>query len=169
VLSLITTNADVTNTALETDVATISIPANTLGTGNIIRITLFGNYEANSGSTTVIVRFKYGSTTLYQDVTGTLGASALKAGWAANLFLAADGGVTNDQDLTGFFTLGPRAAVTTGFGDIGAAAGISTVIGGDSAEDSTTTLSFTMTVQWATGNSAFHWRLLSGVAEILAV
>ena len=167
VLSTITTNADVTNTAAETTLATISIPANILGTGNIVRITLFGNWEANSGSTTVTIRFKYGTTTMYQDTTSSLGATASVAGWAAHLFLSADAGATNDQDLIGQFVQGPRAAVTTGFGDIAAAGGISTIVGGDAAENSTGTLNFTMTVQWATGNSAYHWRLISGVAEIL--
>lgn len=165
-LQVIITDVDVTNSASEGDLLNYSIPANTLGTNNIIKITLVGTYEANSGTPTVVVRVRLGATIMYADTSGTLSATANKGGWMAVLHLAADG-LTNDQDLAGLFMYGARAAVTSGFGDIGAGGGVIQIIGGDAAEDSTTALTLRVTVQWSAAQSSYHWRVTSGTLELV--
>jgi hypothetical protein len=160
---------DVTNTASETDLFSYLVAANLLGTSNLIRLTIMGTYEANSGSPTMTIRIKYGATTIWQDVTGTLGAVVTKGGWSLFLLLGNDGVLTNAQELTGLINTGARAAATTGFGDLTAGGGVATTIGGTGAEDSTTPLTLKITVQWSAANTSYHWTTLNAVVELLAI
>lgn len=59
-------NVTVTNTASETDVFTISVAGNTLGSTGRLRLTLLGGKVKNGGGTdnAMTMRVKYGSTTV---------------------------------------------------------------------------------------------------------
>lgn len=56
------------NSVTETDMFSFSVPANTLGTGRRLRLTLVGRYRNESGaSRTITGRVKFGGTTMVTD------------------------------------------------------------------------------------------------------
>lgn len=145
---------EVTNSSAEGTLYTFTIPGGTLGPNRVVELQLGGTYLNNSGATkTLTLRYKYGATTLYQDVTATIAASAsLRAFWCE--LLLGNTGVTNSQKLSARFHIAAAGAVTTGVGDIGAVSSV--LFGpmyGTSAVDSTLNQALTVTVQHSVANA----------------
>jgi len=77
-IPLITTNADCENTATETDIITVTIPANSLAVGDIIEISYNFRRHQNSGtSKTLTQRLKINSTAIYSNSTSLSTGTAI--------------------------------------------------------------------------------------------
>lgn len=164
-LSIIATDNDVTNTNVETDLFSFSVPADTLGTDNALRLKMTGTLAANSGSATITIKVYYGSTIMFQDTTGAFGASAILSAWFLELILSAHN-ATNSQELGGIWQQGNRAAAAAGLGDL-AVSGIGTGIEGTAAENSTTTLTFKVTITWSAAHSTYSVKRKSAILELI--
>lgn len=114
-----TTTVSVTNTTTETTLYSVTVPANTLGTNHLLRVSIGGTYLNNTGlNHSIRLKIKYGAMTLYDDTTDSLGVDANNRGWRLELILAANA-ATNAQKLLGRFAIGDLGAATAGTGDIG--------------------------------------------------
>lgn len=95
-LSLITTPVTVTNTTVETNLISVSIPAGTLGTANAIRVVLNISNLTAGASNFIVFNFKYGATTLIT-FSPTINASPSSGRIEFDLFAT---GATNSQKGT---------------------------------------------------------------------
>ncbi len=94
-ISIVIADVTITNTATETNLISVSIPADTLGTSNGVRVRLF-IVEFDSVTSTTTLRFKYGGTTLVTLVMSTAPAIANLSGYIDILLLS--GGSTGSQE-----------------------------------------------------------------------
>ena len=158
------TENDIVNTAAETTLYTFTIPAATLGTTGILRVSIKGDYFNNSGSSrTLQLKVKYGSTTLWDETSGVIGVNANRRAFTFDFLLAAINS-TSAQLANGIFALSTGGAANTG---IGAMAGFSTVdvaFQGTSAEDSTGALALDVTVTHPVADASLSMR-----AKIMAI
>jgi len=136
-LDVVTADTEVVNTAAETTLWTYTLPANYLGADGLLRYNGFISYLNNSGANrTFILRFKYGATTLLTLTTAALATSATRRWMDLWAYLKGDA-ATNAQRASWFpGLLGLMAANAQHNGDEGT-----------SAEDSTTALALTLTIQ----------------------
>lgn len=162
---------DVVNTVAETDLfnGEIDIPANSMGNNGVVFLQAEGDYLNNSGaSPTITFRFKIGATTLWAAVTAALASSAARGYFTLQVTIH-NAGVTNVQVMTGAVTgvSVNGAAASTGSGGIGTTGPVSAVLGGTSAEDTTSTKNVAFTAQWSAANAnnsvRIHRTLLSVV------
>lgn len=133
-------NVSVTNTTTETTLASFSVAAGTLGTNNLIEVTLLGTYLQNV-STSGTLRLKYGATTVLT-LAGILGAnSAAAPGYRMTAYLFAEN-ATNAQVGVFEVIVGPtnQAIWVT---DVG-----------NAAEDSTVAKTLEVTFQWAAASAS---------------
>jgi hypothetical protein len=102
-LDKVTANTTVVNTAAETNLYSFSVPGNTLGTNNVLRLTIqITDIDVDDGSNCVL-RFKYGGTTLGSiTIANSSGAARSDAKGFITLIVAADG-ATNAQVGSMFF------------------------------------------------------------------
>jgi hypothetical protein len=82
----------IVNTTAETDLLSSSIPGNALSiVGNKIRVELVGDILNNTGAAdTVLLKFKYGTTTILTTKAISLGASTNRRKWRAEIELIAE-------------------------------------------------------------------------------
>ena len=162
ILDKSTTTTTVNNTATDTTIYTLSVPANTLGTNHMLRVDMGGTYLNNGGSaSTLTVRIKFGPvpTVMYADATYSIGTgSTVKSAWELHFILAADASATA-QKVRGRFEIGDNAAgATTGSGDLGTATatrnGTMSPIYGTAAVDSTVTQTLLVTMQHSVANTS---------------
>jgi len=147
-------NLLVENTVTETDIFSYTVPANTLGTLNALHIRFGGSFLNSSGSgVTYTMRFKFGATTLFSDVTASFASSAIRRPLDFDVVLAANG-ATNAQVFGGNVMMSVATAATIGVGDIGTdeQAGYGPILGVDSTEDSTANKDFKLTIQPSVAN-----------------
>lgn len=80
VISRTASMVSVQNSSAETDLLSITIPANTLVTGRILRVSAFGHVAdgLGGGGTTFTFKFKLGSTTLSSAISVTSGTESVK-------------------------------------------------------------------------------------------
>jgi hypothetical protein len=148
---------DIVNTTAETDLYSFSVPASTLGTTRSLRLLIDGDQLNNSGSTdTVTLKIKYGATTLYED-TATYVTNATRISWKFIITLG-NTTATNAQYVSAGFFASTRGGATTGNGDFNANGIQNTILSGTSTEDSTTTLTYKVTIQHSVANAATSWR-----------
>jgi hypothetical protein len=149
---------DVVNSVAETSLFSFSLPANLLGTNRMVRLTLFGDYLNNSGATrTVTFKAKYGATTLFNDVTLALAASASRRPFRAEVELA-NQGATNAQVLSGLISLGLPGGTTSGLGDLSGLPVLVNHLFGSSAEDSTAAKTLDLTVTHSAASASLSIR-----------
>ncbi|MBU0964723.1 hypothetical protein KKC06_06815, partial [Patescibacteria group bacterium] len=85
-------------TAAETTFHSYTVPAGTLGTDKIIRLTLAGTYRNNTNSNQVLgARLKYGGTILCSRISGSIGKDAGTGSFAFVFHLAAAGATDAQQ------------------------------------------------------------------------
>ncbi|SRR5580765_136149 len=159
---------DITNTATETDIYSVSIPANILGTNKAVRLIIYGLYSANSGSPTVILKIYYGTTLMWQDTSFVISAVSPSGVWRFEIILSAHN-ATNSQEVNGFLIFGNRAlTATVGNGDISAtSSGPTHPVEGTAAENSTTALNFKISVTWSAANTLYHFNRKFAIAEMM--
>lgn len=157
----------ITNVATEQTIYSYSLPGNSLG---VLRLTMAGTYLNDSGAgRTLTIRIKYGSTTLYDDVSTTIGNTAGSRNWVWTIWLG-NTTATNANFVASNFQWG-AGTTTTGLGDFalppGALVGYGSALTGTATEDSTGTLTFSATVQHSTNNSSLTITRQFGVLEAL--
>ena len=158
---------DVVNSVAETSLFSFSVPANALGTNRMLRLTLFGDYLNNSGATrTVTFKAKYGATTLFNDATLALAASASRRPFRFELQLA-NQGATNAQVLSGLISLGLAGGTTSGLGDLSALPALMNHIFGASVEDSTAAKTLDVTATHSAANASISIRRQYACLELV--
>jgi hypothetical protein len=125
-----------------------TIPGGTLGTNRLLRIRAGGTWNNTSGATrTCTLTVKYGTTTMWSDVSATL-ATGVTTGWNMDLLLMANDSTTS-QKLHGLIRIGNTGAATTGIGDLGSGTSIAyPIVAGTAALDSTTNQALTVSVSF---------------------
>jgi hypothetical protein len=148
ILSKVTADVTVTNTATETAVYTYSLPANSLGTNNRLRLVIQGEHRCQStcdfaSGDGYSFRLKYGATTLFAALVQPNKTALVP--FQADFLLSGDG-ATNSQ-----------AGLLTGAGEGQ----------GTAAVDSTAAQTLQVTVQWTSGGTSKIIRLKHAVLELL--
>jgi hypothetical protein len=159
---------DINTTAVETSIYSFSVPANTLSTNRMLRLSLICDYLNNSGTTKFItLKVKYGATTLYSDTTNTIATDASRHAVYMVILLAANN-ATNDQVLGGYVNLGDAGGTTSGLGDFADDEIMAhTAIGGESAEDSTLAKTFTVTITHSASDALTSFRRHVAILELV--
>ncbi|MGE0680765.1 MAG: hypothetical protein AB7P69_07635 [Candidatus Binatia bacterium] len=176
VLDRVTSTVDIVNDASEQALYSKSIAANVLSTNRLVRLSLLGDYQNESGAVrTLQIKVKLGSTTLFDDVTGNISSSSGGAN-ARRPFcvklIVGNKGATNSQIANGEFWLGSRVAATAGIGDLANAIGIDNdsyiaPFAGSAAEDTTSAKTFSVTVQHSATATTLSVRRLLAFLELL--
>jgi hypothetical protein len=126
-----------------------TIPGGTLGTNRLLRIRAGGTWNNASGTTrTCTLTVKYGTTTMWSDVSASL-ATGVTTGWNMDLLLMANDSTTS-QKLHGLIRIGNTGAANTGItGDLGSGTSIAyPIVAGTAALDSTTNQALTVSVSF---------------------
>ena len=147
-------NASLVNDTTETTMYTYTVPANTLGTNGMIRISYVGELLNNTGgSATLVVRVKLGSTTVFDSNTILAATnSSSERSLFGHCWIAA-ANATNAQVSGGQISLG--ATSTTG-GQAGGAVFRPEAVHNTIAEDSTTDLTLSITFDFATASASLR-------------
>ena len=103
-LNTVTTDVTYSSSTAENSLLSYSVPANTLGTGNVIRVTMHVTTLAVTNTNNWTLRFKYGATTLASKVYTPTGANASIAGKIE--FILAAAGSTSSQNGSYFLNNG---------------------------------------------------------------
>ncbi len=141
-LEIITTPVTVTNTSTETNLLSVSIPANTLGTDNGIRFKLnISDYDSGGGADDLTIRVKYGATTVVTRVLSA-GNQTNDEGFIEGVLFA--NGATNSQKGVLNYIIEDKSSTSR----ISTRSSWSGYVFGTSAEDSTGALNFVISVQW---------------------
>jgi len=152
------TEVDVTNTSLETDLINVTIPGGTLGTNNAIRARLM-LYLYGGSTYTLSLKVRYGDS--YNGVSNIEIDAEDYYGYLDVLLTAA--GSTSSQRCS-FMGIFPKAysGRTNVSGEL-----ILYVVSdaGNMSEDSTQDKTFRVTAQWSGANADDHCKLLHAVVE----
>lgn len=98
------------NSAATTTIYSYTVPAGTLSSNGVLRVTVNRTYLNNSGSNrTITLSLAYGGMTCLSKASGSLGTSATFGGWNAVFYLAA----TSTQAQTCSFTASASTGATT--------------------------------------------------------
>ena len=142
----------VANTITETSIYSFTVPANLLQSSGGIRVDLSGQLLNNSGAgRTIQVKVKYGSTTMWADVSDSIGVGTAARGFSLWLILGANAS-TSAQKLTGAIYVGDKTAPTTGVGELGGVGSAFPLVG-TGAENSKTKLTFDILVKFAAADA----------------
>lgn len=144
-----TTGAACQNTVTETTLCTVSVPANTLGTGNAVRAKCwFNQWKQNTDGDALTIRMYYG-TTVVASFVFTHGAEATVEwdGYLEGILMASGATNTQEGQVEVFGHPQGGGALTALLRQYGEGTG---------AEDSTGALTFKITAQWnQTGAGSF--------------
>lgn len=135
-LQISTNNVTVQNTTTETDLLSVTIPANLLSTNNGIKALINIPTFQNTGGDSITLRMKYGTTTV-ASLTMLPAGGGNNSGTVSATFLAA--GATNSQE-------GNLSYITTR--DVLTSSQVMVTDNGTATEDSTTSLTFKITAEW---------------------
>lgn len=162
------TNVDVVSSAAETTWASWVIPANTLKTNQVVKVTIIWDFLNNTaGADFFTLRVKYGATTMFADASAAIVNNAARRDGVLEFWLVGDT-ATNVQLLRGRMQLGAVAAATTGTGDLAGTLGMSGAPwGGSAAEDSTAAKTLTVTIQNNVNSASYSVRLLEAYIELV--
>lgn len=161
-IEAITTNVANLNTTTETDLLSVTIPANTLGTGNAVRVRLFFEYfSTNTGNGNSTLRYKYGGTTvitvtIIEDDTGS------SKGWIDFVLKASGATNTQEGNADTVFLRENGGADTSLFGAYQSDTGVAT-------EDSTTALTLAISAQNSTASAGDGFGTSGAIVEALIV
>lgn len=164
---------NISNSAAETTIFSVTVPANTLNTTNLraLHVCLFFELLNNTAATHAFtLRVKLGATTLYADTSALLAASAIARPVVLELWLYTQsaGVQLGQQFVSGFLRIGNIVAATTGIGDLATDATQNTnfsSIGG--IENAATDLVFAVTVQLDAASAVFSLTGRGGFAELI--
>lgn len=152
-LNKVTANTTVVSTAAETNLYSFSVAGGTLGTNNMLRLTIqVTDLDMNDGDNCVL-RFKYGSTTLASLTISNNTQSFVSNSKALVSVIIAGDGATNTQVGSIVFH-GSHAAFVGPF-----------LAQGTSAVDSTTAQTFSVTADWSSSSSTNSITLGQAILE----
>lgn len=157
---------DIVNVNTEQTLYEVTIPAGRLGTDEGLAFWLGGDLLNNSGANrTLTVKVYYGTTLMFSDVTGNIGANAALRPWFMQGRFAALHS-TSSQMFLMYFEIGATTANSAGWGDVAGNSLFSRLIGGTASEDSTAAKSFKITVQWSLNDANLsikrRWAQMAG-------
>ena len=162
----ITTNpstADLSGIQTEQNILTATLPANSLGTSNAVKLKVFiSNWSHDSNSCTI--RLKYGSTTISSIVLNSTSERNGLAGIVEAL-LVSDG--ATDAQMGSIFVDLSDISLNASGGDP-AGSYLRQVTSGSATEDSTGALTLSLTVQWSAFNAGNDLVLAGGVIELIS-
>ncbi|MGI9118417.1 MAG: hypothetical protein ACR2IQ_02620 [Minisyncoccia bacterium] len=144
-----TTLTSDTSTTSETTLLTKTIPGGTLGTGNVLRVNLKGNYNDQGSTAVLTLKFKYGSTTLTTSTITGINDGSTNHFFDASFDIYATGSVSSQKGLLQFFAFRERTTLGTANPVYLRLAG-----SGTATENSANDLSFTITTQYNTTGGA---------------
>ena len=105
------TETEVVNTTTETTVYSYSVPANTLGTNKLLRLTLIGDYLNNSGTDkTLTLKITYGATSLLNQAFTFIATSASRRAIPLESWLSANNATNSQRSLTRLWIFGGGSA-----------------------------------------------------------
>jgi hypothetical protein len=163
-ISIITTPVTVTNTTTETNLISLAIPANTLGTDNGVKARLWINNFDNggAGAGSITLRVKYGGTTHITN--GGFETNTNQLAGFIDVFLLGKG-ATNSQRLTAILHfLGTRTTQNP----TGAPDAIFDQSSADATIDSTASQTLTVSIQWSAASAsnilAMDWAIIEKIS-----
>lgn len=160
-LNTITTDVTFSSSTAENTLLSYSVPGGTLGTSNVIRVTMHVNPLGVTTTNTWTLRLKYGATTLTTYTytgSGTLGAAGKME------FLLAGAGTTGTQNGSYVLSLGQNSYVGNAntvrqlFGESGQ---------GTSSEDSTASKTLAITSQHSNSGASDNITVTIAVTEVI--
>lgn len=158
-IAVVTTNVVVQSSTTETDLISVSIPANTLGTNNAIRARLYISDLRAATSETMTFRSKYGSTTMVT-MALTVNITSTIHGWLE--FMLYGDGATNVQEA--------HVLLDVGLNAVSAGATVTQIRNtqvGTAAEDSTGALTLAVSAQHSNSSSTDTVTLQSATIELI--
>jgi hypothetical protein len=160
------TTVEVVSSNTKTDLYSVSIPANALGTRGSLRWKLFGDYLNNSGgAVTLTVTVEYGATTIFSRAFTAIATDADRRAFTMEGELAAHD-ATNSQSAVGQALLGAATANSnSGVADVAPTIALATHT--SVAEDSTAAKTFKITVQHSASNANLSFRKYAAELEFL--
>ena len=164
----VTTN-DITSTASDTSLYSVSIPASgtlgNLGSTKTLRTELCGDFLQNASLTTTIT-IKLGSTIMYQQ-SGVFGAANNGSRHAFRwTFWVSAQNSTSVQKLCGDVAIGPASSAGTGLGNLSGSMATAPPIIGAAAVDGTVAQTFDVRIQPSGSSSSYSLRLFSAEAVV---
>lgn len=148
-------NTDVTiaSTTAETALFTFPVPAYMLDGDRGLRAVIRGErVNVSGGSVTYTFRIKLGATTLWEHSEAFVSSSA-QCPLCIDIELFAKNSDAI-QEMCGRFTISQASSPAVGLGGISAGGSVDAVIWGESAEDATTALDLTITVEMSVAHAA---------------
>lgn len=160
-ISIVTTAVTVVNTSVETNLISVSIPANTLGTNNGIKARLMiSNWQQTSGvNPTLTIKLKYGATELVYTILGENSISTSLVGYFDVLLLA--DGSTSAQVGSFMASLNASSTLPTGSSERWG------VYFGTATEDSTGALNLIVTAKHGAANVANTFTMSHAIIEVI--
>lgn len=161
-LNTVTTDVTYSSSTAENNLLSYSVPANTLGTSNVIRVTLHIPTLAVTNTNNWTIRFKYGGTTIASKVYTPTGANASIAGKVE--FILAASGATNTQNGSYFLNMGNSNFIGTTNAQVQM---FSETAQGTSAIDSTSSQTLAITSQHSNSNALDNITVALITVEVL--
>lgn len=144
---------NVVNSTAETELFSYELPAGVLGSDRAIRLAVAGIFHNQSGGLVVYtLRIKLGATTLWEDPGFTVNSSVNIGVWRIDLEI--DQIAVNSQVTQGIVRMGARNVATSGYGALNGNVDVDTAIFGEAAEDESTNLTITVTIQMDTASAS---------------
>lgn len=161
------TTTEVVSTAAETTVYSFSVPANTLSTNKMLRLTLVGDLLNNTGAGAgFTLRVKYGSTTIGTCAVTTWNSSVNRLPWDGLTVLAANNATNAQRSTTKLHGDTTSNALADGVGNAAAAdyrySGHNGI-----AEDSTLAKTLAVTIQPTANSASLSIKLFVALLELL--
>lgn len=160
-----TAQKDIDNTASETTlfgsgVGSLSIPANTLAIGSMVRIVLTGYQDSAAAAGNVQVRFKLGGATIL-DTTAKANSNSLADRWTRieAVFTWRTIGATGTYDGQGFLQWTSAAGVTSTYDAVNATGALTI--------DTTAAIAVDVTWQYGTANPANEIHITNACIELI--
>jgi len=162
---------DVLSTAAETAIYSKLVAAADMGTDRALRLLLSGDYLHNNvAGDTVTVRVKFGGTTFWAALLGSIGGTGDpdRHPWRLALDIA-NLGAANSQSISGQLSLAltTDANPTTGIGGASAQFEIPFGASGLGTIDTASAQTLEVTIQWSAASSNNSWRRRSGILELV--
>lgn len=143
----------VSGTTVETTIVSFTVPGNSMGTNGTVRLTVAGTFVASAIATTFTLRIKFGGTTIYQDVSPSIGVSATLRAWSIDVHIV-NANSASSQTGGGEVSVSAASAATTGVGALAAALTGGPVRLGSSAIDTTADQALLVTVAHSSNSAS---------------
>lgn len=170
-LAVVTSAVTVANTTDETNLASVSVPANSLGTANVIKGTLYITNLQGVSNADMQFRLKYGATTIATLEVRDLATSIVFTG-RIDFELIANGAAAQVGVLYTTLARNGASQFTTSLGLLDASQttniGGNTMVVGTAAEDSTAAKTLSITADWSASSASNTLTVTYGHIELIA-